>query len=96
LAFTKALSHEVGPRGIRVNAVLIGLIASGQWEARADAMGRPVSELYEGLAATAPIALGRVGQADEFADVASFLLSNRASYLTGVALNIDGGLSTVA
>jgi NAD(P)-dependent dehydrogenase (short-subunit alcohol dehydrogenase family) len=96
LAFTKALSHEVGPRGIRVNAVLIGLIASGQWEARANAMGRPVSELYEGLAATAPIALGRVGRADEFADVASFLLSNRASYLTGVALNIDGGLSTVA
>jgi NAD(P)-dependent dehydrogenase (short-subunit alcohol dehydrogenase family) len=95
LALTKALSHEVGPRGIRVNALLIGLIASGQWEARAAAMGQPVSALYEGLAATAPIPLGRVGEAQEFANVAAFLLSPLSSYLTGVAINVDGGLSTV-
>jgi NAD(P)-dependent dehydrogenase (short-subunit alcohol dehydrogenase family) len=41
------------------------------------------------------IPLGRIGRADEFADLAMFLLSPRASYLTGVGVSIDGGMSPV-
>ena len=48
------------------------------------------------IAATAmEVPLGRFGRLDEFADVATFLLSERASYITGAAINLDGGLSPV-
>jgi 3-oxoacyl-[acyl-carrier protein] reductase len=42
-----------------------------------------------------PIPMGRIGQAEEFANVACFLASDAASYVTGVAINVDGGLSPV-
>jgi NAD(P)-dependent dehydrogenase (short-subunit alcohol dehydrogenase family) len=45
------------------------------------------------LAANSGIPLGRVGRGAEFADLAAFLLSSRASYVTGTAINLDGGLS---
>lgn len=95
LAFTKALASEVGSRGIRVNAILIGLIESGQWVRRAESAGVSVEEHYRTMAANAKIPLGRVGRAEEFADLASFLLSPRASYVTGVGVSIDGGMSPV-
>ena len=95
LALTKALASEVGPRGIRVNALLVGLIQSGQWERRSASIGQPVEDFYQAAAADRDIALGRFGTAQEFADVAAFLLSPRASYVTGAGLSIDGGLSPV-
>jgi len=95
MALMKSLSKELGPDGIRVNAILIGLIESGQWVRAAAASGLELPEFYERLAADAAIPLGRVGRAEEFADVACFLLSERASYLTGTAINLDGGLSPV-
>jgi NAD(P)-dependent dehydrogenase (short-subunit alcohol dehydrogenase family) len=51
---------------------------------------------YERMVATSGIPLGRVGRPEEFADLASFLLSSRASYVTGTAVNLDGGLCPVA
>jgi NAD(P)-dependent dehydrogenase (short-subunit alcohol dehydrogenase family) len=93
LAVTKALSKELGPAGVRVNAVLIGVIESGQWRRRAEAQGRPVDELYAELGAGVP--LGRVGREEEFADLAAYLISDRASYVTGAAVNLDGGTSPV-
>jgi len=95
MALTKALSREVGADGVRVNAVLIGLIESGQWERLAELRQMPVDALYEQMGADAGIPLGRVGRAGEFADTVAYLLSARASYVTGVALNLDGGLCTV-
>jgi NAD(P)-dependent dehydrogenase (short-subunit alcohol dehydrogenase family) len=96
LALTKALSKELGPDQIRVNAILIGLVASGQWTRQAAAAGLAEDELYEKMAADAGIPLGRVGRSEEFADLAAYLLSDRSSYVTGTAVNLDGGLSPVA
>jgi len=93
LALTKAASKELGAVGIRVNAILIGLIKSNQWERRAEQSARPVQEIYEELAQRSAIPLGRVGEPQEFADLASYLLSDRSSYVTGSALNLDGGSS---
>ena len=95
LAITKAASKDLGPQGIRVNAVMIGLIASGQWRRRADAAGQSEEDLYRQMAERGTIPLGRVGRADEFADLAAYLLSDRSSYVTGSAINLDGGTSPV-
>jgi NAD(P)-dependent dehydrogenase (short-subunit alcohol dehydrogenase family) len=93
MALMKSLSKELGPDGIRVNAILIGLIESGQWVRAAAASGVELPTFYAQMAANSSIPLGRVGRAEEFGDLACFLLSARAAYLTGVAVNLDGGLS---
>ena len=88
---TKSLANEFAADNIRVNTICIGLIKSAQWNRRAG--NRPVEELYEELSRTVP--LGRVGEAEEFADLCAFLVSARAAYITGVAINLDGGLAPV-
>ena len=93
MALMKALSKELAPDGIRVNAILIGLIESGQWVRAAAASKTDLTAFYEEFSANAGVPLGRFGRADEFADLASFVLSARASYLSGTAINLDGGLS---
>jgi NAD(P)-dependent dehydrogenase (short-subunit alcohol dehydrogenase family) len=52
----------------------------------------PVTDLYEEMGRESGIPLGRVGRAEEFADLVAFLVSPRASYVSGTAVNIDGGL----
>jgi 3-oxoacyl-[acyl-carrier protein] reductase len=83
-AATATLAAELAPRGIRVNAVVPGLIAAGM-VARLD---RRVVEDRQGH-----IPLGRLGQADEIAEVVAFLCSEPASYVVGQAVVVDGGLS---
>ena len=95
LALTKTLSKELGPSGIRVNAVVIGLIRSGQWVRLAETIDQDLEDFYASMAASGTIPLGRVGTESEFADLATFLLSMRSSYVTGTAINLDGGLSPV-
>ena len=92
MALMKALSKELAPDGIRVNAVLIGLVESGQWARRASSDAE-LEEFYGRVAKDAAIPLGRFGRAEEFADLGCYLLSARASYVTGAAINLDGGLS---
>ncbi len=98
LSLTKALSKEHARDGILVNAVCIGLIKSGQHEHRFERLRETDPELtldrfYDEMGKDVP--LGRVGETEEAADVIVFLASARASYVTGVAINIDGGSAPV-
>jgi 3-oxoacyl-[acyl-carrier protein] reductase len=93
MALTKVLAGEGAPHNVLVNAMLVGQIESDQWQRRADAAGRPLRELLDELGKDIP--LGRVGRAEEFANLACFLASDAASYVTGTAINVDGGRSPV-
>ena len=88
LNLTKSLANEFAKDKIRINAVCIGKIKSAQWERRSK--GGDIKKLYSDLGKTIP--LGRVGEAEEYADVVIFLCSARASYITGAVINLDGGL----
>ncbi len=93
MAMTKILSKELAADNITVNTVCIGLIKSEQIGRAAARAGDSDVELgFERMGANVP--LKRVGEAHEAGDVIAFLCSERASYISGVALNIDGGLST--
>jgi 3-oxoacyl-[acyl-carrier protein] reductase len=92
-ALTKVLSHEGAPHGILVNAMLVGFIESDQHVQRAAKDGIPLDE-YIGRRAK-DIPLRRIGKAEEFANLACFLASDAASYITGTAINVDGGHSPV-
>jgi len=93
LALTKALSKEYAPLNILVNTVSLGLVRAGQHERKAEKAGRAVEDLYTEMGKDIP--LGRVGRAEEVADVIAFLVSARASYVTGSSINLDGGTSGV-
>ena len=93
LALTKALSHEFAGDGILVNALLVGFIESEQ-------LGKMIERAPDAEAARSSlensVPMGRLGRAEEFANMACFLASGEASYITGCAINVDGGLSPVA
>jgi len=93
LAMTKALSKEYAPHGILVNAVCIGLIRAGQHDRRAAQRGVDPETLYQEMGKAVP--LGRVGRAEEAANVIAFLASEAASFVTGSSVNLDGGASAV-
>ena len=95
IALTKAMSLDYAPDAITVNTVCIGLIKSMQherWWQRSGPEGT-LEEWYEKMGAKVP--LGRVGEAEEAADLIAFLASDLAAYITGTAVNIDGGMSPV-
>jgi NAD(P)-dependent dehydrogenase (short-subunit alcohol dehydrogenase family) len=89
---TKALASEYAADRILVNTICLGVVKSGQWERRATG---DLDTYYREVAHTRRIPLGRVGEAEEFADLVAFLCSARAAYITGTAINFDGGLSAV-
>ncbi len=91
--FAKSLSEELGPDGITVNTVLPGYTRTARLadlsESLAKRTGRSVQEVEAGWAAGS--ALKRIGREDEFAASVLFLAGRSASYITGVALPVDGG-----
>ena len=91
LALTKALSKEYAADNILVNTVCIGKIKSGQHERRYTREGRKAEDYYREVSKDIP--LGRVGEAEEVANVITFLVSDAASYVTGTSVNLDGGIS---
>lgn len=95
MALTKVLAGEGAPHNVLVNAVLVGRIESDQWVQRhaQENKGRSLEAYYEDMGKEIP--MKRVGTAQEFANMVLFLASDAGSYITGTAINIDGGASPV-
>lgn len=96
ISLTKSWSREFAADGIRVNTVCVGVLKSRQHYRRWEANQRPgytLEDHYRSAGERVP--LGRVGEASEAGDVIAFLCSERASYVTGAAVNVDGGASPV-
>lgn len=86
----KTLASELGREGILVNTVCPGRILTDRLLGGAGQAGLSVDDYLARIGTDVP--LGRVGTPEEFANVVVFLASERASYVTGVALQVDGGL----
>ena len=84
---------EFASDGILVNALNTGFLVSHQWRTRwqSESAGKTFDEFVESIGQNIPI--GRMGEAHEFANLALFLASDGASYLTGASINIDSGLT---
>ena len=95
IALTKALSKELLSHNILVNTVCLTSIKSAQGERAWKAAGSPgtLDEYWEARGAEHP--LGRLGEPSEVGNLVAFLVSDCASFITGTAINIDGGLSAV-
>jgi 3-oxoacyl-[acyl-carrier protein] reductase len=93
MAFTKVLAGEGAPHNILVNGLLVGLIEADQHVQKAKKQNKPIEQYMADLSKETP--LGRFGTPEEFANVACFLASDAGSYVTGTAINVDGGRSPV-
>ena len=91
MAFTKALAGEGAPYNVLVNSLHVGLIESDQHVQRAARTGVAIDDYL--ASGSKAIPLGRFGKPEEFANLACFLASDAASYITGTAINVDGGSS---
>ncbi len=94
VGWSKTLAREVAPFGITSNIVLPGRVATDRIrfldEAKAKRENRPIDDVIK--ESTSSIPLGRYGKPQEYGDVVAFLAGERASYITGSIIRIDGGL----
>jgi 3-oxoacyl-[acyl-carrier protein] reductase len=86
----KTLSEDLGRDNITINVLCPGKILTDRFLSGARRAGLPADEYAR--QATSDVPLRRIGTPEEFANVAVFLASERASYVTGVALQVDGGV----
>jgi 3-oxoacyl-[acyl-carrier protein] reductase len=95
MALTKVMANDGAAHNILVNAVIVGLIQTDQWvrDHAAENKGRTYEEYIAEMGQRIP--LKRVGTAEEFANMMLFLASDAGSYVTGTAINVDGGFSPV-
>ena len=94
LALVKTLSHELAGKGIRVNAISPGRTLTRLWLDRAERLaaeqGTTPAAVIEEFATEIP--LGRFAKPDEIAQAVVFVASDRASYITGQSISVDGGI----
>lgn len=83
----RSLCKELGPRGIRVNVVAPGVVATEAMDLMTEEQREQMRARYSALTA-----LGRLGEPNEIADVVLFLSSDLAAYVTGETINVDGGI----
>ena len=83
IGFTKSLAKDLGSRSITVNAVAPGFVPTGLTEDLPENLLKQMVDLTP---------LGRMGEAEEVAHVVTFLASDKASYITGEVIRVDGGL----
>lgn len=95
MALSKALATELAPHGILVNSLNTGILVTDQWHKMHErrAPDKTYEEFLESNGRHVPV--GRMGDAAEFANLACFLASDMASFITGTAINVDGGMSPV-
>jgi 3-oxoacyl-[acyl-carrier protein] reductase len=86
ITLTKSMARELAPLGIRVNAVAPGMTAT---DMVSESMSEDVIEMV-----ASSTALKRMGKPSEIAEAVSFLLSEKSSYISGIVLRVDGGLSS--
>jgi 3-oxoacyl-[acyl-carrier protein] reductase len=94
LNLTKSLSTEFGEDNVLVNAICPGWVDTNLWRKNAQGLQKELNAKSEEEArklAAKKNALGRMGKPEELANATVFLCSERASYITGVSLNLDGG-----
>ena len=84
IAMTKSAAKELSPMGIRVNAVAPGIIKTERFEELYEASGDKIDQRIS------RIALGRLGTPQDVANAVAFLASDRASYISGQVLGVDG------
>ena len=93
LGWAKALSDEVAPYGITVNSVCPGTTKTERIEqilnAQSESSGKDKSEIEEAMANSIPML--RIGEASDLSALITFLASEKASYMTGLAVQVDGG-----
>ena len=93
LGWSKALSDEVAPKGVTVNSVCPGSTRTARitniFQSQSEAMGKTIEEIESNAAANIPML--RIGEPKELAALIAFLASERASYMTGLAIQVDGG-----
>lgn len=93
MAIMKVLANENAEHNVLVNSLHVGKIRSEQWEKRheKDPRGLSLEDWYDAEGQSQP--MGRLGLPEEFAAIACLLCSDKGSYVTGAAINVDGGLS---
>ena len=97
MAMTKALAGEGAAHGVLVNGLVVGMIASDQMRRMYERSEKKITyeTFLSNMAEVNGIPMGRLGRPEEFANVACFLASDLASYVSGAVLNVDGGLCPV-
>jgi NAD(P)-dependent dehydrogenase (short-subunit alcohol dehydrogenase family) len=97
MALIKAMANEFAADNILVNGIAVGLIRSDQVvrQRESQAPDTPLEDFVAKRVRDNQIPLGRIGEAEEVANLACFLASDAAAYITGTAVNIDGGRCAV-
>jgi 3-oxoacyl-[acyl-carrier protein] reductase len=95
-AITKALARKYAADGVLVNTVLPGRVRTAMWERAAGEIAESSDQDIEDVFAerSRDIPVGRFGTAEEIADVVLFLCSDLAGYVSGAAIDVDGGLGS--